>query len=206
MSAAKHLDDLRQRLVAIAQEAGGKGFRANELLKRLATVFSELDDISKELTDDVACFQVVDLSRQIQDLKMQINAMENRSSTQGRLIGGGIIRKGGGGASQPAAKSIKGKGKHHQMYHVLHAHGGPGSDVLHTIDHSGLTMLVHWWHTSRAVPDVWASKHDEWTYLGVWNVNLESSEWTIQSNKTDHFYQDHGKCHYCRFFQEGKTS
>ena len=160
MSAAKHLDDLRQRLVAIAQEAGGKGFRANELLKRLATV--ELDDISKELTDDVACFQVVDLSRQIQDLKMQINAMENRSSTQGRLIGGGIIRKGGGGASQPAAKSIKGKGKHHQMYHVLHAHGGPGSDVLHTIDHSGLTMLVHWWHTSRAVPDVWASKHDEW--------------------------------------------
>ena len=65
MSAAKHLDDLRQRLVAIAQEAGGKGFRANELLKRLATVFSELDDISKELTDDVTCLQAVELSRQI---------------------------------------------------------------------------------------------------------------------------------------------
>ena len=34
-------------------------------------------------------------------------------------------------------------------------------------------------------------------------MNLESSEWTIQSKKTEHFYQDHGKCHYCRFFQEG---
>ena len=202
MSAAEQLEDLRQRLIAIAQEAGGKGFRANELLKRLATIFSELDDISKELTDDVTCLQVVELSRQIQDLKMQINAMLNRSSTPGRHIGGGAIGKGGGGASQPAAKSTKGQGQHHQMYHVLHAHDGAGSDVLHAIDRMGSTMLAHWWHTSRAVPYVWASKHNEWTYLGVWMVNLQTSEWSIQKSKTQHFYQDHGKIHYCRLLKE----
>ena len=34
-------------------------------------------------------------------------------------------------------------------------------------------------------------------------MNLQTSEWAIQSNKTKHFYQDQGKCHYCRLFQEG---
>ena len=202
MSAAKHLEELRHRLKAIAQEAGGKGFRANDLLKRLAGIFTELDLLSKELTDDVTCLEVVELSHQSQNLKMQINAMVNRSSTAGRHIGAGAVGKGGGGASQPAAKSSNGQGKHHQMYHVLHAHDGAGSDVLYVIDRMGCSLLAHWWHTSRAVPYVWAPKHGEWTYLGVWMVNLQTNAWSIQKNKTQHFYQDHGKGHYCRLFKE----
>ncbi len=57
-------------------------------------------------------------------------------------------------------------------------------------------MMVHWWHASLGVPYICASKHDDWTYLGVWIVNLQTSERSIHKDKMQHFYQDQGKSHY----------
>ena len=33
-------------------------------------------------------------------------------------------------------------------------------------------------------------------------MNLQTYEWSLQKNKTQHFYQDHGKSNYCRLFKE----
>ncbi len=76
---------------------------------------------------------------------------------------------------------------------MLHEHDGAGSDVLHVINDMGSFVMVCWRHTARAVPHVWASKLDEWTYLGIWIVNLQTSGWSIQKDKAQLFYQDQDK-------------